>query len=167
MKFVLNLGETKAFTRLSDSTEDGVLTLCLETAHFLIEAFLGQKLLTQECVLPIKPIQSRIKLPYGPVQCVTSVTAILPTLPDSVACQYTWKDQTVDVILPEAIKQKSQSLIVAYKCGYGDNPQDVPAPIRQAILMACADLFEHRGDVPATERPWQKLAAPYRRIFFE
>ena len=40
---------------------------------------------------------------------------------------------------------------VVYDAGYGSDVSDIPAVIRQAIVMAAAYLYEHRGDCAAGE----------------
>ena len=57
---------------------------------------------------------------------------------------------------------------VAYRAGYGDQPADVPAPLRQWILLAVGDLYERRNasaEQPATPHQFvDALLQPYRLL---
>jgi uncharacterized phiE125 gp8 family phage protein len=53
---------------------------------------------------------------------------------------------------------------ITYRCGFGEGAQDVPEPLRQAVLALVAHSFEHReaAELPlALIEPW---LAPYRRV---
>lgn len=48
-------------------------------------------------------------------------------------------------------------------CGYGNNPSDVPIPLRQAIKVLLTHLYFNRGEVPAEpSKAIDMLIAPYR-----
>lgn len=62
---------------------------------------------------------------------------------------------TVDLPRPPVI-EKTEELIddsgfvrIVYEAGYGETPEAVPAPIRNAILQYAAFLYENRGDINA------------------
>jgi hypothetical protein len=57
-----------------------------------------------------------------------------------------------------------QSMIINYTAGYDDDdPDAVPMPIRHAILLLTASLYEQRGDVSADMPPAATLLMqPYR-----
>lgn len=44
---------------------------------------------------------------------------------------------------PSALRAAS-GLQISFTCGYGDGPSDVPAALRQAVLMLSAHFYEHR-----------------------
>lgn len=61
---------------------------------------------------------------------------------------------TVDLPRPPVIEKTVQPLSdgfvqVIYTTGYGETPETVPAPIRNAILQYAAFLYENRGDINA------------------
>jgi uncharacterized phiE125 gp8 family phage protein len=59
-----------------------------------------------------------------------------------------------------------QGIELDVRVGYGDDPDAVPAPLRQAIRMLAARWFEHRGDEPDDALPPPDilaLIAPFRR----
>ncbi len=59
-----------------------------------------------------------------------------------------------------------QGIELDIRVGYGNDPEAVPSPLRQAIRMLAARWFEHRGGEPddALPRPdILALIAPFRR----
>ncbi len=51
----------------------------------------------------------------------------------------------VGVAVP-VVTRTANGLEVEFVAGYGDNPSDVPEPVRQGILMTAAWLYANRGD---------------------
>ena len=47
-----------------------------------------------------------------------------------------------DISYPDT-QNRSQAVQIEYVAGYGDTGDDVPAAIRQAILMLASDIYEH------------------------
>lgn len=71
---------------------------------------------------------------------------------------------------PSSTQSRSDAVIVEYKAGYGE-AADVPDPLRQAIRMHVAHMYENReatGVPNLTEVPlgYVEMIAPYRRLFF-
>lgn len=68
-------------------------------------------------------------------------------------------------VKPQLLPQiPQQSMIIDYTAGYDDgDPDAVPTPIRHAILLLTAWLYEQRGDV-SSEMPAAAtmLLQPYR-----
>lgn len=71
---------------------------------------------------------------------------------------------------PSLVSDRVAPVTVAFDAGYGD-PEDVPAALKQAILLIVGDLYENRentvvGDVRVTEMPIavNRLIAPFRRV---
>jgi uncharacterized phiE125 gp8 family phage protein len=57
----------------------------------------------------------------------------------------------------------AMAMQIDYLAGYGDTGDTVPAPIKHAILLLTAALYESRGDVnaPLPEAAWA-IMTPYR-----
>jgi len=99
---------------------------------------------------------SDVPLPRYPLQSITSVTtfdtgnnATAVTVadvfnvdtyrtPGRLALRFgqTW---------PIALRE-TNAIVIDYVCGYGSAADNVPAPIRQGILLMAASLYENRGD---------------------
>lgn len=48
---------------------------------------------------------------------------------------------------PVDVLYQVNPIAIAFVCGYGDDPSDVPEPIRIAILMLCSHWYENREPV--------------------
>jgi uncharacterized phiE125 gp8 family phage protein len=72
--------------------------------------------------------------------------------------------------LPASVPRALNAYEVFFTAGYGDEPEDVPAPIRQALLMLVAHWFERREPVVLGAAPQEVpatvagLLLPYRRL---
>ena len=102
-----------------------------------------------------------LSLYWPPLQTVESINTIsedgTPTLYDAsnYYVDISSDDQWGRVIQQEGAQtptnlRRAASVIVEYKAGYGDTAADVPFAIRQAITMAIAWQFNHRGDCGTT-----------------
>lgn len=118
------------------------------------------------------PPRRPLELPRSPVQSVVSVTLggldIDPVALD--ASQYA-VDLATDparlLLQPGAAPRSWERVTVRFKAGYGDQPAAVPAPIRHAILLLTAFLWEHRGDAGGDmPKAAEMLLSPYRLVTF-
>jgi uncharacterized phiE125 gp8 family phage protein len=79
--------------------------------------------------------------------------------------QFTQEEGWGCLRLPLFLEQKRARLDVQYWTGYGEDPAQVPPPLKHAILMYGAFLYENRGDEPMSqgisESIWA-LLQPYR-----
>ena len=72
--------------------------------------------------------------------------------------------------LPSAVPRALNAYEVSFTGGYGDQPEDVPQPIRQALLLLVAHWFERREPVVLSAAPQEVpatvagLLLPYRRL---
>lgn len=118
------------------------------------------------------PPRSPLELPRNPVQSIASVklgglgiteTTLAPTDYDSDLATEPARMQLKAAGQPFPL----QRLTVDFVAGYGDSGDAVPAPIRHAILLLVANLYENRGDaggeMPATA---ERLLWPYRIVGF-
>jgi len=57
-------------------------------------------------------------------------------------------------------------LEVEFEAGYGDTPDDIPLPLRQAIVLLLTHAFEFRetSEAPAIPIIVEALLAPYRVV---
>ncbi|MCP4924068.1 MAG: hypothetical protein GY915_08595 [bacterium] len=53
--------------------------------------------------------------------------------------------RTARLHVKDTIFDEISYLLVDFVAGYGDEPEDIPAPLRQGILGAVAQLYEHRA----------------------
>lgn len=91
--------------------------------------------------LPFKPVQSVVSLiTYDDANNSATFTSSAYRLDSNTGrvylnTGYTWPTDLRDY---DAIK-------ITFICGYGDSPNDMPAPIRQAVKMQVAKMYECAG----------------------
>jgi uncharacterized phiE125 gp8 family phage protein len=141
-------------------SEDDYLSELIITSRMDVENDTGRKLITQTLDYYIQdwPDSDRIKLPYGNLKSVTSisytdcagtVTTLTPTTDYTVALN---GDQCGFIVLPDGGSWPSGSLYpsnpihIRYTCGYGDTGSSVPAQLKQAIKRRAINLYMNRGD---------------------
>lgn len=158
--------------------DDGLLRdIYIPAARATVEEFTNRRLITQSWRLNLDLLPSEIVLPLAPVQSIASVAYVdadgaTQTLADD---QYTldaaatppWLLQAHDVTYPATLAV-ANAVRVTFVAGYGTDAADVPAPIRNAILLLLTDSYERRtpaeggadgAGLPLTVR---RLLAPYR-----
>lgn len=149
LKRHLNIG-------LSNTTHNLQLAYCLTAARQHVENYLGRKLLTQSVTQYFDgwPDGDRMIIPYGNLATVTSVTYKDTDGDWNTFSSDYYSVQTTDepgkVVLgynddwPTDTLHPDKPVKVVFTCGYGATPFDVPMPIRMAIKLIAADLFEQR-----------------------
>jgi len=177
----VNLHEAKDHMRVdTDNTDhDSDITFCLTAARQWVERFLNRRLMTQTVTKYWQdwPDKDYIIMPYGNLQSVTSIK-----YKDTDGTQSTWSSSyyIVDtdeepgrVVLaygeswPTTTLYPTNPIEIIYSCGYGAYAGNVPEPIRQAIKIYAADLFENResiviGASTAKLRTIEALLWPYK-----
>jgi len=177
----VTLADAKAHLRVDASDEDTLITSLIETATSHIEREYGLALITQGLTIVRDdwPDNWLVELPVSPLQSVTSVVtyeadggsfafdsghwfADMATRPPRLVLHGTapWPQPG----------RRANGIEIAVTAGYGDEPDEVPTPIRQGILLLVAHWFEQRvpvavglgaQEIPSTVA---SLLAPYRVV---
>ncbi len=150
----VSLVEAKGFLRIEDSAEDALISTLIGAARLHIEGVTGRALLAQSwrVVLDGWPDNRVVKLPVGPFISLTEISAYDEgggVHPIGVAQFFAEPDR---LLLPVNVAgmpglRERQGLEIDYVAGFGSEPGDVPADIRQALLVLVAYWFEHRDAV--------------------
>ena len=188
----LHLRVTEIDERDSGGTEavieDALLNSLIVTARKMIEGLCGP-LITQtwEQYEQDFPTNNIIRI-WKPR--VTTFTSLIYTDDDSVATTLSATNSTTDLIdefRPKVVLKNDYSwptvtlfeanpIKLTFICGYGSSADDVPEPIRQAMLILCAHLYENRemynisiSGNSVVPIPWttEALIAPYRAWGFD
>ena len=142
-----------------NASDESNLEELITTARMIVEDDTGRKLVTQTLDYYPKcwPFTDRIKLPYGNLQTVTSVSykdedGTETTLVEGTDyIVETNGDQCGFIVLPDGYSWPDETLYVSnpikirYVCGYG-LAASVPKPFLQAIKRKCTNLYMNKGD---------------------
>jgi uncharacterized phiE125 gp8 family phage protein len=175
------LAEAKAHLRVDNVAEDTLIASLIVTARLHVEAAAGLALITQSWswFRDAWPQGPALDLPLRPVQSIAAVRlydagGAAATL--DPACYFLDGAGTP----PRLVRQTAltwpipgrtaNGIEIAFTAGYGPAAADVPAPLRQAILLLVAHWYEHRAPVESGAQPAplpdmiSGLLAPYRAV---
>lgn len=175
----VSLAEAKAHLRVEDDAEDTLIASLIVTSRLHIEAVLGMAFLTQEWswIIDAWPDLAVLRLPLRPVQAITririfgedgSATSVPPDryLLDGLGAPARLVRRRGRVWPQPGIS--ASGIEIGLRVGFASKAQDVPHPLRQAVLLLVAHWYEHRepGELgsPAIPVPDEvsRLVAPYR-----
>lgn len=174
----ITLAELKLQARVDTDDADSLLNRLMTAARQWVEAWLDKALITQTITLKLDAFPSVIKLPKGPVQSVTSISYL-----DSNGTSQVWSASNYQldtgkelgkIAAKEGVSTPSTQLAtfdtvtVVYVAGYGDAADDVPEPIRHALLLLATHWYNEwtaSGPVELKEAPFgvEALLSTYRR----
>lgn len=152
----VTLAEAKAFLRVDHDDEDALIQTLITSARTRLEAYLNIAMIRRPMQVA-RSFGGTIKLPRWPVASLESVHI------DGVQTD----DFVADLLCrPVQIKVgTADTLEIAFTAGYGVASADVPAPLRQAMLLLVAHGFEHRDGVSDTlPLMVDALTMPYRVV---
>jgi uncharacterized phiE125 gp8 family phage protein len=177
----VSLDDAKAYLKLDTDDEDALVTTLVTAARLHVEGTTGRALLNQSwrLVLDDWPSVGLVRLPVGPLQSLTAITAYdingdpVTLSTDGVL----WDAQAAPTLLylpagfgDAVILRPLQAIEIDYVAGYGPDPADVPATLRQALLLLVAYWFEHRdavvlaGSGSVIPSGFDQLVGAYRSI---
>jgi uncharacterized phiE125 gp8 family phage protein len=176
----VTLADAKAHLRIDADDEDALIAQLITAARMFIERMLGQALVTQSWsyFLDYWPRGGCIALPLAPVQAVDAVkvhdaaggAVTLETSAYAVDTLSVPARLVLRGATPSSTTRELNAFEVAFTAGYGDEAEDVPAPIAQALLLLVAHWFERREPVVLDGAPQEVpgtvagLLLPYRRV---
>lgn len=176
----LSLETFKLHANLRDPIgDDEGAQLYISAARSWLEQYTGRALFEQTWTYTLEAAPcaaAAIFLPKAPAISVTSVKSYSVT---DVATTFSNANYFVDlvgqparILLHDGIDWPTglrlyNGVVVEYKAGYGTEPEDVPADLRQAIALLAAHWYQNRegaSDRGLTDIPFgvKALADPYR-----
>ena len=153
----VSLDEAKAHLKVDTTDEDALIARAIAGARARAEWHTGRAFVTQGWMLWLDcwPCTGAVEIPLPPLQAVTSITVYAtdgtPTVLDPSTYQVDIASSPGRVLLsgcsvaPMDLRTMN-ALAIAFTAGYGDDADDVPTQIREAILDYVADLYANRGD---------------------
>jgi len=181
----ITLAQVKAQSNIDFADQDAGIELMIDAAIALLDGHTGtlrRALIEQTwqqdfAAFPV----CELRLPLGDLISVSSVTYYdnnnaQQTLATSVYAAFSNPQGPFLKLKPEQSWPSSYSrddaVRVTWKAGFGDAADDVPADIRQAMLMLVGHWFENReavviGEIPATlQLAFDALTRRHSRVGF-
>jgi len=174
----VTLADAKAYLRVAHADDDAVITALIAAARSYVEAQTRRALITQtwRLVRDAWPADGRIAaLPVPLIEIVAARVLDEDGTPHAIDLQAFAADTAaVPAIIAfapwslAAPGRRVGGIELDIETGYGDTPDDVPQPLRQAVRLLVAHWYENRGLIgighsvavlPATVAA---LIAPYR-----
>lgn len=172
--------EIKLQARISDDSEDLLIADYISTARTYVENHTRRRLLNQTLVYKIDrfpPLDEQVfELPGGTAQSITSIQYL-----DSDGATQTLATSVYETDLAHVpariglkydqdwptIRDWSLPITITYVAGFGSAATDVPSPLRQAVKLLAAQMFDARcplGDGDAVELPFgvKAMCAAYK-----
>ncbi len=174
----VTVAEAKAHLRVDATEEDTLIASLILTSRLHIEAALGLALITQSwrTLLDAWGAEAAIELPLRPLQTVDAVR-VLPAEGAAVVIAPTSyvvdtasappRLERTGMIWPHPGKV-ANGIEIDFTAGFGDAAADVPAPLRQALLLLVAHWYERREPIEvgsaetAVPGSVSELLAPFR-----
>lgn len=174
----VTLDEAKDHLRVDGSDQDSLLTGLITASRKWIEDYLGRALITQtwDYWLDDFPYGDKeIRLPKAPLQSVSAITYT-----DADGVEQTWgsskyvADSDSDpgrVYLAynedwPSHREQRKVVKIRFVAGYGDDSEDIPRPIIEAMLLQLQTFYEQpiNFDKRAIESALESLLSMYRVI---
>lgn len=157
----VTLEETKEHIHVDHSDEDMRIADFIRTAAQRLDGrdgSLGRCLITQTWKLILDRFPAEITIPLPPCQSITSITytdaAGTPQTLDPAEYQVIGLASADPARIRPAFgkswpgyRSVPEGIAITFVAGFGDDPEDIPEPIRTAIKMHVGHLFEHRESV--------------------
>lgn len=149
----LEVAEVMKYLRIDNQEEEYLIGLCIDSATELVEYFTGKTMIekTYRLVCGIDEISRNtmfstcVNLPRPPFLRLQGEPKIIgKTYHRSLTNYFVQEGKTKTTLCSTANLRNEEYLQIDYVCGYGSRPEDVPAVMRQAMLMIVAEMFENR-----------------------
>lgn len=163
------LAEAKMHLRVENDEENALISILSQAAREMIEQRIGRSLITQTRTIKMDyfpKYSDTILLPYGPVQSVTSIKYFDEEVELTLSSTLYTVDTNSDIariVIDDSWPSTDDdinSVTIVYVCGYGASSSYVPKPIKQAIYMLIAHLYENRQAVIVSGSPTAVIEMP-------
>ena len=152
------LEDAKAHLRVDHGDEDGLISglIAAAVAHFDGLGILGRAMVTQTWAQSFQYTRTWERLEVGPFKSLVSVeyynagnqlqTADVADFETRLSGDHVIIGPKINAAWP-SIYSRPDAVKVTYVAGYGDTAADVPASVRQAILLTVGHWYENREAV--------------------
>jgi uncharacterized phiE125 gp8 family phage protein len=179
----VSLADAKLHLRVDGDDEDILVEALLDAAVQYLDGWsgiLGRCLISQQWRVSLSAWPGcPLRLPFPGISAVSvgyrDSAGVEQSVDDTLYQTYDDARGTVLAFraafsAPSLQDERADAVTLTFTAGYGDGPQDIPAPIRAAILLLVGHWYQNREAVnvgsPVTELPFavRSLVEPFRRI---
>ena len=173
----ISLAEAKAFLKIEDEAEDGLVEALITAARLHCEMVTGTALMTQSwrLLLDTVPADGMVTLPVTPFQALSAITVFDEDGDPHELTTAGVLDGPERLVVPRSLfegqaPRARQGIEIDYVAGFGDEPEDVPAGLRQALMVLIGHWYENRtavvvaGSGALVPLGFDALVAPYRQV---
>ena len=161
----LTLSQTKTFLRIEHTADDDAISRAITAARLAAEQYIRAVLLAQTWEYSIaNPSGSKLYLPWGPAQSITSIVLTTEAGATSTlnAANYRLSVDGYAVLIEPFVS--TEKMTVRYVAGMANSAAQLPSSIVQGMLHHITVMLENRNG--AEPLPMQSIACyePYRRM---
>ena len=173
----VTLAEAKAHLRVTHVEEDALIAALITSARRVAEAKTGLCLMAQGWTVfrDTWPEDGLIALPLWPVRAIAELAVFgeedAKAVIDPAHYVADLGSRPARLMLRGSRQWQRpgralNGIAITLDAGFGPLPEDVPQPLRQAVLMLVAHWYAHRGDEDAPAAPGgvDALLRPYRAV---
>lgn len=172
----VDLAYAKTFLRVDTDSEDSLIRDMIVSARLRVEQMIRSSLISRRQLYTTSKLSdSGLFINHGPVSTVHSVKAVdgdgqeTELWPSDYGVDYRSIPTRLCLRDPWRWSQFGKGaayVAVELDAGYGDGPEDIPMPLRQAVLLLLAQAFEFRDSpvTPSLPLMADALLMPYRSI---
>ncbi|WP_127145654.1 head-tail connector protein [Pelagibacterium montanilacus] len=175
------LVRAKAWLRVEDDAEDGLIEALITAARIHIEGITGRALLAQSwrVVLDAWPGDGEVRLPVGPVIAITEVRTHdgegTPEEIDTEGFSFDAGAVPARLLVPAQVQgaggvRARMGIEIDYVAGLATEPAEVPGDLIQALLVLVGYWYENRDAVivagagAVVPAGFDRLVSRYRRM---
>lgn len=169
---VVSLAEAKAHLRITSSAEDALITALIHAATGWCENHTGRGILEQTWKLTARsyPCDQVLRIPRPPLQSVTTFEIVdgagdvVELVEDTDFRLITESGNDYGLVVPvhgvawPSPRSQVDAVRLTFVAGYAD-ADAVPGPIKSAVKLITADLYEHREQSAPTNLSRVTMAA--------
>jgi len=172
----IDLSYAKSFLRVDGNEEDALIQELIKASRHQVENILGRTLVRRSFIYRGDvPKGTCLSLPRPPLLDVIRLSLISDdnTSADIPPDDYltNTRREPGELRLRDGARwddylERPQTVEIEFDAGYGDSADDVPLPIKQAVVLLLAQSFEHRDNGEQMPAPMMvdALLMPYRWV---
>ncbi len=166
----------KTFLRVDHADEDALISDLIQSARERVEGLIGGALISRPRRYTGSKVSARgVFIAHSEISDITALRVV----GDEATTEISLSALSINLRCnPPSIRLKDRpsfksfqpsatTLEVDFIAGYGASPEDVPMPLRQAVLLLLAQSYEYRApsDAPPTVPMMvDALIMPYRQV---